>query len=346
MRIGIAFDLVPKDRPAQGRDDRYEEYDKPETIEAIAEVLEAEGHDVVLLGDGRAFLVNVLDERPDFVWNSAEGEGVGRCREARVPAALEMLGIPFTGSDPLTLAVALDKSAAKTLVQAARVTVPCGLVLPDQLGWDEAEAILTPWGEKVPLPWLLKPTFEGSSKGIRDRCLVDSPAEALAVFLELADGYGQPILVEEYVAGDEVTVGIIGNDPQPEVLGAMRIAPSPPDDRFVYSLDRKRVWNETIVFETPARLPKTVEKRLFRAALDAYRALGCRDVARIDFRVRDGVPYFLEANPLPGLAPDWSDLVLIARGAGLSYADLIRRILDTALARVGLTTDSSKGGPA
>ena len=118
MRIGIAYDLAPTD-PAlrlDGPDDRYEEFDKPETVGAIAEVIRGEGHKVVLLGDGRGFLHRVLADPPDFVFNIAEGEGVGRCREARVPAVLEMLGIPYSGSDPLTLAASLDKGAAKSFI--------------------------------------------------------------------------------------------------------------------------------------------------------------------------------------------------------------------------------------
>src|SRR5581483_5284971 len=104
LRIGIAFDLAPAHRPAAGPDDRFEEFDKPATIEALADVLRGEGHDVVLLGDGRNFLTKVLAEPLDLVWNLAEGEGIGRCRESRVPAVLEMLGISYTGSDALALA--------------------------------------------------------------------------------------------------------------------------------------------------------------------------------------------------------------------------------------------------
>ncbi len=126
----------------------------------------------------------------------------------------------------------------------------------------------------------------------------------------------------------------------------MRIVPRRPDGRFVYSIDLKRDWSEHVAYETPARIPEEVELRLFRSAVDAYRTLGCRDVARIDFRVRDGIPYFIEANPLPGLAPDWSDLVILARGMGVSYAELVRRILDAALTRVGLAGPLARGAGA
>ncbi len=134
MKIGITFDLVPVETNGQGPDDRYEEFDKPETVEALAAVIHGEGYEVMLLGDGREFLHNVLAEPPDFVFNIAEGQGVGRNRESRVPAVLEMLGIPHSGSDPLTLAATLDKDVAKTLVaQCAGLSVPGGVCLAADL---------------------------------------------------------------------------------------------------------------------------------------------------------------------------------------------------------------------
>ena len=122
VKIGITFDLkTPGQLPPGVPDDLQEEFDGPHTIEAIAQVLRDLGHGVVLLGDGREFLEKVLADPPDFVFNFAEGHGVSRSREARVPAVLEMLGIPFTGSDPLTMAVTLDKDCARRLVAAAGV---------------------------------------------------------------------------------------------------------------------------------------------------------------------------------------------------------------------------------
>jgi D-alanine-D-alanine ligase len=339
LRIGLAFDLVPAGATAgswDGPDDRYEEFDKPETVAALADVLRGIGHEVVLLGDGRELLARVLDDPPDLVWNLAEGEGVGRCREARVPAVLEMLGIACTGSDPLTLAAALDKHVAKQLVAAAGVAVPEGIVVtPDSLAEPGAAAShLAAFAAGVPFPWLLKPAYEGSSKGIRTRCLVDSQPQAQGVLRSLVSDYDQPVLVEEFIAGDEVTAGVIGTGSSAELIGTMRIVPRNRDARFVYSIEMKRQWSDTLDYEAPAALPETVLRRLERAALGAYAALGCRDVARIDFRIRDDVPIFLEANPLPGLAPGWSDLVILARGMGIDYHMLINKILDAALARI------------
>lgn len=343
MRIGIAFDLVPAVPSPDGPDDRYEEFDKPQTINALADVLRNEGHDVLLLGDGREFLTRVLADPPDLVWNLAEGEGTGRNREARVPAVLEMLGIPHTGSDPLTLAAALDKGVAKRLIEGS-VDVPKGASFPAGLSSAEVKSLIRSSGLREGQDRLIvKPSFEGSSKGIRARCLADTHDEAAALYRVLSHEYGQPILIEEYIAGDEVTVGIVGNGSGATVIGAMRIRPRTPDDHFVYSIEVKRDWDQRVVYETPAPLPEGVMERLTQSALVAYELLGCRDLARIDFRIRAGVPYFIEANPLPGLAPDWSDLIILARGMGIGYDDLIRRVLSAVLSRVGLEQASTSG---
>lgn len=347
LKIGIAFDLVPADRGTDGPDDRYEEFDKPETIEAIAQVIRAEGHDVVLLGDGRTLVESVLRDPPDFVWNFAEGEGVGRCREARVPGLLEMLRIPYSGSDPLTMAATLDKDVARRLVREAGGVVPQGVAISTHAADEEVLAHVQELAENAGYPLLLKPAYEGSSKGIRNRCLVHSEREAFDVFRELATNYpGQPVLVEEFIAGDEVTVGLLDHYASDlglddglvnvQVLGIMRVLPQQPAAHFIYSLEVKRDWRRQVEYEAPALLDPETQCCLEHAAITAYRALGCRDLARIDFRVRDGVPYFLEANPLPGLAPETSDLVILARGYGIDHSGLIRRILRTALVRVGL----------
>src|SRR5216684_4604000 len=133
MKIGITFDLKADSPTLIGvPDDFQEEFDSPATIEAIASVLRGLGHEVDKLGDGRELLERLLADPPDFVFNLAEGEGIGRSREARVPAVLEMLGIPYSGSDPLTLAATLDKDVAKRLVRSADLAAPRDFVIqPD-----------------------------------------------------------------------------------------------------------------------------------------------------------------------------------------------------------------------
>ncbi len=141
--------------------------------------------------------------------------------------------------------------------------------------------------------------------------------------------------MEEYIGGAEVTVGVIGND-SPEILGVMKISPKTPTERFVYSVDVKRDYLRLIDYECPASLPLELHQEIEEAALTLFSTLGCRDVARLDFRIRDGVPYFLEINPLPGLNPESSDLVIMARLLGLSHALLVERILDATITRLNL----------
>src|SRR5262249_11955085 len=260
--------------------------------------------------------------------NFAEGQGIGRSREARVPAVLEMLGIPYTGSDPLTLAVTLDKDCAKRLAASAGGKVPWGMVVgAAQLAIAAAQA--PAW------PVMVKPGWEGWSKGIRGKCIVDPPAELAGILAAYLHDYRQPVLVEEYIAGDELTVGVIGNAP-PQVIGIMRVLPQQPTERFIYSLEVKRDWERLVRYECPAQLPHDATAAVTEAALAVYRVLGCRDVSRIDFRLRNGIPYFLEVNPLPGLSPKSGDIVLLSERMGWTYQALIGGILNAALERQGL----------
>jgi D-alanine-D-alanine ligase len=328
MKIGIAFDLKGAAPGAAGLpDDWQEEFDSPVTIAAIAAALRARGHEVVELGDGRGLVEKLLADPPDLVFNIAEGHGVGRSREARVPAVCEMLGIPCTGSDPSTLAVALDKAWARQVVAAEGVVkVPRGCVVtPSQIAdFPQAPEFY---------PRIVKPAWEGSSKGIRGKGLAHTPQELHEAVYRLRELYQQPVLVEEFIAGDELTVGVVGNEP-PRVLGVMRVLPRAPDPHFVYSVEVKRDYLNQVRYECPARLVPPVLSEVELAAIEAYQALGCRDVARIDFRLRDGVPYFIEANPLPGLNPESSDLVILGQLVGVSHDALIGMILDAALARL------------
>jgi D-alanine-D-alanine ligase len=329
MRIGITYDLKVdlSDRP-ELPDDFQEEFDSPATVEAIAEVLRGLGHEVAKLGDGREMLHRLLADPPEFVFNFAEGQGVGRCREARVPAVLELLGIPYTGSDPLTLAATLDKDVARRLVQSAGVMVPWGRV------WEPTDSLneIASQCSLPRFPLIVKPAWEGSSKGIRGNCVVDTAEELAEAIVNLGRDYQQPIIGEEFIAGDELTVGVIGNEP-PRVIGVMRVMPQRPEHRFVYSLEVKRDWERRVRYECPPALSPECMEAVEGAALASFRALGCRDIARIDFRLRDGQPYFLEANPLPGLNPDYSDLIILARGMGWTYEQLIGTIVHEALDR-------------
>jgi D-alanine-D-alanine ligase len=329
MKIGITYDLKssgPLDPTLP--DDLQEEFDSPHTIEAIAAVLRGLGHHVVLLGDDREFLQQVLADPPDFVFNFAEGTGVSRSREARVPAVLEMLGIPYTGSDPLAMALTLDKNCAKTIVSSAGVMVAKSVILAPEQTPVLARARIA----ELTFPVVVKPAWEGSSKGIRNKCLVKTAAEVPEVVASLRRDHRQPILVEEYIEGDELTVGVYGNSPV-RILGIMRVVPQFPVEKFIYSLEIKRDYRRLVKYECPAPLAPHVTAQVEKAAAAAFQALGCRDIARVDFRLRQGMPYFLEVNPLPGLNPDDSDLVIMANLVGWSYSKLIGTIVEAALRR-------------
>jgi D-alanine-D-alanine ligase len=338
MKIGIAFDLKPKTPPAGAPDDWAEEFDSPTTITAIAEVIRGMGHTPVELGDGAELLRKLLDAPPDLVFNLAEGTGVSRNREARVPAVCEMLGIPHTGSDVLTLALCLDKDMCRRVVQDADIRIPDGVLITFEDAeydgdYSEFPGMVTESGLKVPL--IAKPVCEGSSKGIRSKCLIERLEAVGPTVVSLWKDYKQGVLLEEFIGGEEVTVGILGNDP-PRVLGSRQVIPLRDQGRFVYSIDLKRDWENQITYATPPNLPADQIRAVEEAALTAYEVLGIKDIARIDFRFKDGVPYFLEANPLPGLAPNWSDLVLLANDVGSSHTDLVRTVITGAMKRYGI----------
>ena len=331
MKIGLTYNLRSTGHSsptANWTDDAEEEFDSPETIQTLSSVLESFGHEVELLGDGMPMLRRLVEgSRPDLVFNFAEGTGSGRSREARVPAVLEMLDIPYTGSDPLTLSVTLDKPCAKQLVRGAGLATPDWLVVDGDIA--ECRSRLA----TIPLPVIVKPACEGSSKGIHQTNLVEEPGRLLEVVEQMAALYRQPVLVEEFIDGEELTVGIVGHRPQ-KVLGIMRVVPLDTAGRpFIYSLEVKRNMDH-VSYECPAQFSPADTRAIETAALAVWRALGCRDVGRIDFRLRNHVPYFLEVNPLPGLNPKTSDLPIMARALGIEYPDLIGRILQAAIMRL------------
>jgi D-alanine-D-alanine ligase len=328
VRVGLAYNVKPSDPPPHLPEDAFEEYDSEATVGHICGVFASLGHEVVRLGAGPGIIDALRKGRPDIVFNIAEGEG-GRCREAHVPALLEMLGIPYVGSDPLTLCVTLDKPVAKRLVASEGFPTPRfrNCFSPPEVD-----------GADLSYPVIVKPAFEGSSKGIRLASRAASPAEARKMVAFVTETYGQSALVEEFVAGSEVTVGIVGNG-TPRIVGVMEIAPRKVrPEEFVYSLEVKRDWESQVDYRCPPSLPVAVVAEIERCATGIYRLLGCRDFSRIDFRL-DGemVPHFLECNPLPGLSPGYGDLPIMAERMGTPYVDLVSEILSCALSRLGMS---------
>lgn len=326
MRIGLAYDLKTEVPHNITVDDALEEYDSPETVGIISDVIEAMGHHVVWLGGGEQFLDSIRREEVDFVFNIAEGRGNYRGREAQIPSVLEMLNIPYTGSDLQTLAVCLNKPLTKKLLSVEGITTPRWLVVEDKA----SQSLMSLY--ELNFPVIIKPAYEGSSKGIRRTSIADTPHYAVEEIRRLLDLYRQPIMVEEFIDGDEVTVGIIGNK-NPKTVGVMRILPKNKTEHFVYSLEVKRDYEALVSYECPAQLKSTVIKKIEEVSLDTFKILGCRDFARVDFRLgANGVPYFIEINPLPGLGT-YSDLIIMAIKKGWTHQGVIGAVLDAALKR-------------
>lgn len=330
MRIGIAYNLrdeVP-DRPGAPVD-HAEEFDSPATIDALAGVLCGAGHTVDRLGFGRDFLKRMLAAPPDLVFNIAEGLA-GRSREAQVPAVCEMLGVPCTGSDPLTLALTLDKDLAKRVVASRGLATPRH-ALVERLA--DLPAGATPGGLSFPL--IVKPAWEGSSKGVRLASRVTDPDALRNQVSFVLDSYGGPALIEEFCEGEEFTVGVIGNE-TPRVVGVMQIRHRTlPPEQFLYSLEVKRDWEQQVEYLVPPAVEAPLLAELEQLALGCYHALGCRDVARVDLRLKSGTPHFIEVNPLPGLSPTYGDLPILAGRMGWTYPQLVLAIVEQALARAG-----------
>jgi len=326
MRIGLSYDLKTEVPGNITVDDALEEYDSLETVEIISSAIEEKGHQVVWLGGGEQFLDNVRGEEVDFVFNIAEGRGNFRSREAQVPSILEMLDIQYSGSDPQTLAVCLDKPLAKKLLSVQGIRTPRWLVVDKEA----SQCLLSL--DKFSFPVIIKPASEGSSKGIRQTSVAHSLYQAVNEITRLLEYYRQLVMVEEFVDGDEVTVGIIGNKP-PKTVGIMRILPRDKTEHFVYSVEVKRNYETLVDYECPARFSSGIINKIEETSLKVFKALGCRDFARIDFRVAgDGTPYFIEINPLPGLGT-YSDLIIMAIKMGWTHQGLIGAVLDAALKR-------------
>jgi D-alanine-D-alanine ligase len=328
LRVGITYNLKkdfshPENQPV----DLYEEFDIEETIDAIRDVLIGDGHEVIKLGGGNG-LIDRLRETPiNIVFNIAEGLR-GRNREAHIPALLEFLNIPYTGSDPLTLSLTLDKSMAKRVVMSAGVPTPRFKKVNRM---EELREV------NLSYPVFVKLCEEGSSKGVRLDSKVRDARSLEEKTRWLLESYGSPVLVEEFVEGPEFTVGVLGNE-VPSVLGVMLIEiKGRAVEEAIYSLEIKREWEEKVAYHCPPPIDPELQKGIEAVALQAYRALDCRDVSRVDIRVgKDGTPYFIEINPLPGLSPVYGDLPIMAKRMGWSYDRLVRTIFHHALKRYGL----------
>ncbi len=326
MRVALVYDLREDYRALGFSEEAVAEFDSVDTIDALAGALKELGCVPVRVGRGQALAARLVEgERYDLVFSIAEGVK-GRSREAQVPALCELFDQPYLFSDPLTMAACLDKAVAKRLVGDAGVPTPNFAVA------ERSSEEVADWGD---FPAFVKPLAEGTGKGCEAASLVATPAELQDAVTRVIERYRQPALIEHYLPGREFTVGIIGNGNDARVLGVCEILLKASAEANVYSLHNKELCEELVTY-APA---SDGEARLAGSrALEAYRALECRDAGRIDFRSdAKGQPHFLEANPLAGLNPWHSDLPILAAQNGIDFVTLIGMVLDAELVRYGLS---------
>ncbi len=326
LQVGLTYNL--KKNAASDYDDDEAEYDSIETVMAIKSALETGNHKVTLLEATEELPKKLVDHRPDIVFNIAEGIK-GRGREAQVPAILNFYKIPFTGSDETTLCIALDKALTKRILATYHIRTPKYRILlkdePLRLGG-------------IDFPVIVKPNAEGSSKGITDIAIACDKEQLRSLISKNIAKYNQDILIEEYIGGREFTVGIIGNREETRIFPPMEIICLNDQTPYnIYSLNVKQNFKKLVRYECPASLSAETEAEIINTSGKIYRKLGCRDFSRIDYRLSpDGRLYFIEINPLPGLAPGYSDYPMIAQYSGMDYVSLVRSVLSCALKRYGL----------
>ncbi len=355
-------------------DDYWDDLDSEKTVNALQDAIRAGGHEATFFEGDAALQAKLLAYKPDICFNICEGH-FGDGREAQVPALLEMLRLPYTGSRVLSLALALDKPMTKRVLNWHTLPTPAFQTFerPDE-----------PLDDDMIFPLFVKPSREGTGMGVTAQSIVNNEAELRDRVAYTLDKYKQTALVERYISGREVTVGLVGNFSGPASrrlpnryyfgertrdyseagLAAIRaggITFLPPlevnlepyrESEAVYTNTLKTDLADKVELLCPAPLrPEQVQELNWLTAA-VFRVLGCYDVSRIDFRLDahdNDRPYVLEINPLPGLAPGLSDLVLEAAAAGIGYAELINMILNAAINRYDLKPSvytSYAGGPA
>ena len=326
MHIGLTYDLR-SDYLAMGFSmEDTAEFDKEDTIAGIESALRELGYETDRIGHAKA-LVKRLEagDRWDIVFNICEGLA-GVARESQVPAILDLYDVPYVFSDPLVLALTLHKGMTKRVVRDA------GVPTSDFCVYETVEDLD---GLRFGAPFFVKPVAEGTGKGCSAKSIVRDRAALAGVCDDLVARFRQPALIEPYLAGREFTVGITGTGREAKVVGAMEIVLLANAEEGVYSFDNKSQYEDRVVYPATDPANDPVAAAAERVSLDAWRALGCRDGGRVDIRCdANQNPMFLEVNPLAGLNPKDSDLPILARMAGISYTQLIGRIMASAVARL------------
>ena len=326
MRIGLTYDLRSEYLAMGYGEKETAEFDRDDTITAIESSLNQLGYGTDRIGHIRTLTAKLAaGKRWDLVFNIAEGMS-GYAREAQVPALLEAFSIPYTGSDPLTLAMTHHKGYTKRVVAGAGVPTPHFAVVVSEADIGEVN---------LPFPLFVKPVAEGTGKGITGKSHVTSPAGLAEQCRYILKEFRQPALVETYLPGREITVGVLGSAKNARVAGVLEIESLEGAEEHAYTYYNKE-FCENVVRYTLVNDPAVV-KTATEICLASWQALGGRDFCRMDLRGdADGNFSFMEVNALPGLHPQHSDLPMIGERVGLPYTQLIRSIVDSARQRYGI----------
>jgi len=329
-------------------EDQWDDLDSEKTVNSLVNAIRAGGNTCEFF-EGNITLIDTLPEyKPDICFNICEGH-FGDAREAHIPAILEMLRIPYTGSKVMTLSLALDKPITKRILSYHELPTPA---------FQTFERVDEPLNNDMLFPLFVKPSREGTGMGVSGKSIVNDETELREQVAYIHERYKQPALVERFISGREVTVGVVGNligpvarrlpadESAPRIESGLRFFPPMEvnlqpfeDSDIVYSNRLKVDLADQLDYICPAPLDDDMVDELNWLTAAVFRVTGALDVSRVDFRLDaedNWKPNILEINPLPGLSPGISDLVIEAAAEGVDHTFLVNMILNTALKRYGL----------
>lgn len=323
MRITLAYNLKTQDCEHQA------ELLLPQDVARLCKTLQKLKHTVTpveVSGQIDQITEKLILSEPEFIFNVAEGLD-GEAREAFYPLIYENLNIPFTGSGAELLFLGLNKNATKTILQSHGINVPKGIFISKSFR-------TLPKNLKYPL--IIKPNCEGSSKGISQKSIVENKTEYEKKVNELLRKYPSGLLVEEFIAGKEISVPMLELYPE-QILEIVEhdINVEKMKVKYnIYDYDSKMIENNpNIKTVCPAKIKKDEYEKIMEMSKKVFKILDCKDFGRIDIRLsEDGVPYFIEINPLPSLLPDAS-VAEAAKVKGISYTKMVDMILKSGVSR-------------
>lgn len=323
IKVGLTYDLRSDYLKEGYSEEETAEFDSEITISSVENTLNELGYKTQRIGNVKA-LIKALHEgnRWDLVFNIAEGMyGIGR--EAQVPALLDVYQIPYVFSDPLVLSLTLHKGLTKRVIRDCKIPTS-NFIIVEKLS--DLKSL------NFSFPMFAKPVAEGTGKGIDSRSMVKTMVELESLCVELLERFIQPVLVEEYLPGREFTVGVVGTGDDARVIGAMEIIITERAKESTYSYHTKENWKGVVEYTMATG---DIEKKCIEVALGAWRTLGCRDGGRVDLKMdANGIPNFIEVNPLAGINPEHSDLPMLAGKKGINFNQLIDMIMKSALKRI------------